>query len=155
MADGGIYEFEPASSQTTAGAAGAGMAHLKGTAAYRERMALPPRAVFEAVLEDVSKADAQAEVLGRARIEKPGNPPIHFDITYDPSRIDPKHRYAVRAHIMVDQKTLFTGSQERPDLAGGAGNEVHLMLRHPGTSISGGGAGGRLLPLAPRLQLSL
>ena len=42
-------------------------------------------AVFEATLEDVSKADAKAEVIGQARIEQPGNPPIRFEITYDPS----------------------------------------------------------------------
>ena len=48
MADGGIYEFEPSSD-----AAPAGGATLEGTASYRERMALPPGAVFEAQLEDV------------------------------------------------------------------------------------------------------
>ncbi len=50
---------------------------LSGTATYRERIALPPDAVFEATLEDVSKADARAVVIGRVRIEAPGNPPIH------------------------------------------------------------------------------
>ena len=33
---------------------------IEGTATYRERMALPPGAVFEATLEDVSRADAPA-----------------------------------------------------------------------------------------------
>ena len=36
---------------------------VTGTATYRERMALPANAVFEAVLEDVSKADAPASRL--------------------------------------------------------------------------------------------
>ena len=62
---------------------------IKGTATYRERIALPPDAVLEATLEDVSKADAPAEVIGRARVENPGNPPIRFEIPYDTSRIDP------------------------------------------------------------------
>ena len=35
---------------------------LEGTAAYRERIALPPDAVFEAVLQDISRADAPAVV---------------------------------------------------------------------------------------------
>jgi uncharacterized lipoprotein YbaY len=30
---------------------------IQGTATYRERMAMPPAAVFEAALEDVSRAD--------------------------------------------------------------------------------------------------
>src|SRR5881628_1080000 len=32
-------------------------AQVKGTASYRERIALPPAAVFEATLEDLSKGD--------------------------------------------------------------------------------------------------
>jgi heat shock protein HslJ len=70
MADGGIYEFEPASQEERVEGA------VKGTATYRERMALPPGAVLEATLEDVSRADAAAEVIGQTRVEKPGNPPI-------------------------------------------------------------------------------
>jgi uncharacterized lipoprotein YbaY len=37
----------------------AGAAQVKVTATYRERIALTPDAVFEAMLQDVSKADAQ------------------------------------------------------------------------------------------------
>jgi len=102
MADGGIYEFEPVSSEGREGAS------VKGTATYRERMALLSNAVFEATLEDVSKADAPAEMIGQARIEGPANPPIRFQITYDPSDIDPSHRYAVRARILVGGKPFFT-----------------------------------------------
>jgi putative lipoprotein len=71
-------------------------------------MALPSNAVFEATLEDVSKADAPAEMIGQARIEGPANPPIRLQITYDPSDIDPSHRYAVRARILVGGKPFFT-----------------------------------------------
>lgn len=49
---------------------------IKGTATYRERMALPPAAVFEATIEDVSRADAPASVVARTRITSPGNPPM-------------------------------------------------------------------------------
>jgi putative lipoprotein len=59
---------------------GQGPLTINGTATYRERMALPPDAVFEVTLEDISRADATADVLGRARIENPGNPPFHFSI---------------------------------------------------------------------------
>jgi copper homeostasis protein (lipoprotein) len=48
--------------------------------------------VFEAILEDVSKADALAEVIGQTRTERPGNPPLWFEITYDPAHINPSHR---------------------------------------------------------------
>jgi copper homeostasis protein (lipoprotein) len=103
---------------------------------------MPPNAVFEATLQDVSKADAPAEVIGQARIERPGNPPIRFEITYDPSRINPSHRYSVRARILVDGKPFFITDQHYPVLTGGKGNEVALLLRRAGSSPPvGGGAG--------------
>jgi copper homeostasis protein (lipoprotein) len=120
---------------------------VKGTATYRERMALPPDAVFEATLEDVSKADAPAEVIGQARIERPGNPPIRFEITYDPAQIISSHRYAVRARILVGGKLFFTTDQHYPVLTGGRGNEVTLLLRRAGSSGAAGGAGSSASPL--------
>jgi putative lipoprotein len=101
-------------------------------------MALPPNAVFEAILEDVSKADAPAEVIARARIEHPGNPPIPFEITYEPSRISPSHRYAVRARIVVDDKLLFATDQHYPVLTEGQSNELALLLRRVGASTPEG-----------------
>ena len=41
---------------------------LSGTATWRERMALPPDAVFEATLEDVSRADAPSILIASTRI---------------------------------------------------------------------------------------
>ena len=103
---------------------------VSGSAAYRERMALPPGAVFEAVLEDVSKADAAAEVLGTARIEEPGNPPFDFRIDFDPARIDERHTYAVRARILVDGKLFFTTDQHHPVLTRGAPDTVTMGMKH-------------------------
>ena len=54
-----------------------------------------PFVMFEATLEDVSKADAPAEGIGQTRIDRPGNPPFRFEIPYDPSRINASHRYVV------------------------------------------------------------
>jgi putative lipoprotein len=127
------------------GSEGPASGQVKGTATYRERIAMPPDAVFEATLEDVSKADARAEVIGQARIERPGNPPIRFEITYDPSGINPKHRYAVRARILVDGKLFFITDQSYPVLTGGQGNEVALLLRRVGSSGSAGGGAGPLI----------
>jgi putative lipoprotein len=107
---------------------------VTGTATCRERIALPPDAVFEATLEDISKADASAEVIGRARVEAPGNPPIQFEIPYDPARIDERHRYAVRARIVVAGKPFFITDQSYPVLTAGQGKEVTLLLRRTGVS---------------------
>ena len=62
---------------------------IQGTATYRERMSLPPAAVFEATLEDVSRADAPATVVATTRVPSPGQPPIAFSISYDQARDRP------------------------------------------------------------------
>jgi putative lipoprotein len=128
MADGGIYEFEPSSD-----AAPAGGATLEGTASYRERMALPPGAVFEAQLEDVSRADAAAEVIGKTSLPSPGNPPIRFAIGYDPARIQAAHSYLVRARILVEGRPFFTTTESHPVLTRGNPDSVSLMLRRAET----------------------
>ena len=109
-------------------------ATLKGTATYHERMALPADAVFEATLEDASKADAEAAVIGSARIERLGNPPIAFRIPYDPARIEASHRYVVRARILVEGRMLFTSDQAYRVLTGGRGAEVAMTLRMVGSA---------------------
>ena len=105
---------------------------VTGTAAYKERIALPPNAVLEVVLEDISKADAKAEELGRIRIEPLGNPPFRFEIPYDPSRIDPHHRYAVRARILADGKLLYINDRSYPVLGNVQRSEVAMLLRRVG-----------------------
>jgi putative lipoprotein len=112
-----------------AGCASEMPAHVKGTAAYRELIRLPDDARLEATLEDVSKADAKAVVIGRARdIVHPGNPTA-FVIPYDPARIDPNGRYAVRARIFAEGRLLFTTDQHYP-----LEDVVALRLRRAGTN---------------------
>jgi putative lipoprotein len=106
---------------------------VTGTATYRERIA-PPDVVFEATFEDVAKADVPAEMIAQARVEPPGNPPIQFEIAYDPARIDARHRYAVRARIVVGGKPFFITDQSYLVLTAGQGKEVTLLLRRTGVS---------------------
>jgi uncharacterized lipoprotein YbaY len=105
---------------------------VTGTATYRERMALPPGAVLEATLEDVSRADAKAETIAQTRVTSPGNPPIAFTITYDPAKIVADRRYVVRAKILVNEKLLFTTDTAAPVITGGRPNSVKLMMRMVG-----------------------
>jgi putative lipoprotein len=102
---------------------------IQGTATFRERMALPPAAVFEATLEDVSRADAPSETIARTRLTSPGNPPIAFTITYDPAKILPDRRYVVRARILLDDKQMFTTDTATSVITHGSPTNVSLMLR--------------------------
>src|SRR5204863_418738 len=97
---------------------------VAGSATYRERIALPPNAVFEVTLEDVARADAPAEVIGRTRLDQPGQPPFHFSIQYDPARIVESHRYHLRARVTVAGDLMFTTDQSYPVLTQGNGSQV-------------------------------
>jgi uncharacterized lipoprotein YbaY/heat shock protein HslJ len=124
-------------------------ASVSGTATYRERMALPPDAVFEASLEDISRADTAAEILGRTQINSPGNPPIHFTIAYDPARIDATHRYAVRARILRGNQLLFTTDTPYPVLGSNPSGEIAILLRRAASTSSAGGASATALSDLP------
>ena len=102
---------------------------IEGTATHRERIALPPDAEFEAVLQDVSRADAPAMELGRTTIPNAPMPPIRFTIPYDAAAIVPSHSYAVRAVIRVDGKLWFTSDTHHPVLTRGAGHTVDILLK--------------------------
>ncbi len=123
---------------------------LQGSAAYRERIALPPDAVFEAVLQDISRADAPAEVLGRAKIDPAGQPPFRFEIAYDDAAVQPRRRYAVRATVMHQGRLLFTTDRAYPVLAGGAAPLEMLLVAagagRPPSPQKGSEAGGIDLP---------
>lgn len=102
---------------------------IDGSATYRERMALPPNAEFEAVLQDVSRADAPAMEVGRTTIPNAPMPPIRFTIPYDAARIEPSHTYAVRAVIRVDGRLWFTSDTHHPVLTRGAGSTVDIVMK--------------------------
>ena len=105
-----------------------GDGYITGTASYRERIALPPGAVFEVVLEDVSVADAPATELGRATVADPGNPPFEFEIAFDPAAIEPDRVYSVRAQVSVGRRLIFVSDTMNPVLTHGAPDEVQIWM---------------------------
>ncbi len=113
----------------SAGSVASAQSYVTGTAFYRERIALPAEAVLEVTLEDISRADAKADVVGRVTLQNPGQPPFAFKIEYDPARIDQRNRYAVRARITQSGRLLFTTDQSYLVLSSGAGSTVSMLLR--------------------------
>jgi len=101
---------------------------ISGTAFYRERIMLRPGSTFDAYLEDVSRADAVAIVIGQIRIEDLTGPPIAFEIPYDPQQIDERFTYSVRARITQGDKLLMTTDRVYPVLTRGNGKQVELLL---------------------------
>ena len=109
-------------------AGGVVAATISGTATYRERIALPPDAAFDAVVEDVSRADAPSNEIGRIDIRPAGQVPIRFEIPYDESRVQAGHRYSVRARVTHQGRLLYTTTRMYPVLTPASGGTVELTM---------------------------
>jgi uncharacterized lipoprotein YbaY len=97
------------------------LSDLNGTVTYLKRIALPPNAIIEVSLQDVSKADAPAEVLDSVQIPSAGRQvPIPFTLHYDPAQIDERYTYAVSARITVDGVLTWISKTHNPVLTRGA-----------------------------------
>ncbi len=102
---------------------------IEGSASYRERIALPPQAVLEATLEDVSLADAPAREIGRTRLPRPAGPPFRFRIPYDPAKVEAGHIYNVRVRILVDDALWFISDHAHRVLARAGDQHVDIPLK--------------------------
>jgi putative lipoprotein len=100
------------------------MGKITGTVLYRERIALPPGAEVTVELQDVSRADAPAEVLAKTRMPAEGGPPYPFELSYDPAAIDERMRYALRATITAEGRLLFTTDTHHPAF----GTDEHELM---------------------------
>lgn len=118
---------------------------VRGNAAYRVRIAMPPDAVLAVRIEDVSRADAAAKVLVETR-EAIGTRqvPLPFELKLPRAAIDPRARYSLRATITVGDELKFTTDRHYPVLMQDAPDLVNLML----VPVERVGA----LPCAPREQ---
>ena len=94
---------------------------VTGTVTYRQRIALPPEAVVTVRIEDVSKADTIAEVIGEQVIQTEGaQVPIPFEVAYDPDKIDETHTYSLRVRIEDGNgKLLFINDTSVPVITRG------------------------------------
>jgi putative lipoprotein len=88
--------------------------------------------VFEAQLQEVSRADAPALVLGRSTLDPAGQAPFRFEIAYDDADLTPRGNYRVRATITHRGRLLYTTDRFYPVLAGS-----HEPLKLQLVSVSG------------------
>jgi len=107
---------------------------VSGSVSHRERIALPPDAVVQVRLEDVSRADAPAIVLVEQTIHPAGKQvPIPFVLEFDAGRIERGHRYGVRAEIRDAAGELrWTTTEAHPVLEDGASAEIDIVVRQVG-----------------------
>lgn len=106
------------------------MASVKGTIAYRERIALPADAVVTVKLQDVSLQDVAAKVISEQTFTTDGaQVPFDFELSYDKLDINPKHTYSVSARIEVEGKLRFISDTSYPVITDANSTEqVNLLL---------------------------
>lgn len=102
---------------------------LSGTVSYRERMALPPAAVVEVKLVDVSHADAPSTTIAETSKPVAGQVPIPYELTFDTAEIQPDRSYALEARIAVDGQLWFTTTARHAVLTGETDNTDILVQR--------------------------
>lgn len=101
---------------------------ITGEVWYRERIALPPGAEVRVTLEDQSRMDAPATVITDYTHIVDGPGPLTFRLVYDPSAIDERMRYGLRARIEYNGKLLFISTEHIDPFAGEAGEPVRIMV---------------------------
>ena len=102
---------------------------VTATVTYLQRVALPPNAVIQVQLADVSRADAPASVIAEQSINLGQRQvPVPFTLNVDPAKIDPKHAYAVSAKITVGGELRFISNRSYPVLTNGKPSHVEVVV---------------------------
>lgn len=115
--------------QSTSAQPTAAQPSISGTIVYRERMALPPDAVIEVKLQDVSGTNGTANTIAESVFATGGKQvPISFQLSYKPSDINPAHTYKVQANVRVNGKLMFTSVIPYLVITQGAPSQVALLL---------------------------
>ena len=111
-------------------------AQITGTVMYRERMALGPTAQLNIQLQDVSLADVAATIIAEKTISDPGQVPIRFELGYDPTKIEQRNTYVLRAIISDNGQMLFTTDTAYPVITRDNINSAEIMLIRVNTEES-------------------
>ena len=110
------------------------VAEVTGKIRYFERIAAPPDARLEVVLQDISRQDVAAERLGEVIVQNAGQPPYAFRIQYDPAQIDPRHTHSVADRLYDGDKLLFVTDQVHQVITRGFPSTATLRLRRVGSA---------------------
>jgi putative lipoprotein len=100
---------------------------LSGTVTYLNRSMLPPGAVLNVELVDVSLADAPSVRMSSRRYAI-DHVPFSFELAYDPSLIDERYSYAIQAQISQDGKVLYRTTKHYPALTRNAPEQVEIVV---------------------------
>lgn len=100
---------------------------VSGTVTYLNRSALPPGAILDVELVDVSRADAPSVTLSSRRYAMTGVP-FPYELSYDDALIDEKMTYAIQARILKGETVLYRSTTHFPALTGDASEQVTVFV---------------------------
>lgn len=109
---------------------------IEGTVTYHERMMVPPDSTVTVVLEDVSLADAPAEVVAQTSFRSKNGPPWSYILNYDPRLIMEGRRYNLRAKVTSDDRLMFISTEANPVVPGEVDGAVDIVVNRAGGSVA-------------------
>ncbi len=118
------------------GPAASSTASLQGTATWQEPVTLPVDATLEVMIEDVSRADARAEVITRTSVPDARSLPARFAIDYPVDLVLPGHSYNVRGRIEQQGRLLFISDTHHELPPAGSSGPFELRLVRTGVSAA-------------------
>lgn len=101
---------------------------VKGTINTQDQAELPAGAIVNVQLQDTSRADAPAIVVGEQVIQNPEQFPISFEIEYDPAQIDERHVYSMRVRIDAEGKLIFINTTKHLVITRGFPTELEVIV---------------------------
>ncbi len=113
----GLMACGTGSTQPEGQVPGSPQGQVAGSVVLPEGTQAPAGATLEVRLEDVSRMDAPAEVLGRVDLPGEGPGPFAFTVPYEPDDVDERMAYSLRARVEdASGKLLFVNTSAVPVL---------------------------------------
>jgi putative lipoprotein len=102
---------------------------VRGSASYRERIALPPDAMLVVTLADTTPVIMSSPIVAEVVLRVGGaQPPLAFELPFERTRINRDHYYGVRAAIRSGEQVLFETAGAQPVITRDNPKRVDLLL---------------------------
>jgi len=103
-------------------------ATVRGTINTQSQVDLPASAIVNVQLQDTSRADAPAIVLGEQVIQSSEQFPIPFEVEYDPDKIDERNVYSIRVRVEIEGKLIFINTTSHYVITRGFPTELEVIV---------------------------
>lgn len=110
------------------------VAEIRGTALYRERIALPHGTALTVQLIDHQLADTPKAVIAERRFDNAIGPPYAFALPFDAAALRPNGQYGLHANLRTPDGRLAFVTDTRVPVTPGSPAPVEVLLKRVGAS---------------------